>query len=86
MYNCSDIWHCLVTILKGGIKKMSEYIPSQEKIIRVLKNENSDEYDVGYYMGIKSMEYHKEKADILWGYISDKDIPEIEKKLEELEK
>ncbi len=64
---------------------MSEYIPSQETIKRVLKSENSEEYEVGYYMGTKSMKYHKEKADILWGYISDKDIPEIEKKLESLE-
>ena len=36
---------------------MSEYIPSQETIKRVLKNENSEEYEVGYYMGIKSMKY-----------------------------
>ena len=26
MCNCSDIWHRLVTILKGGIRKMSEHI------------------------------------------------------------
>ena len=40
-----------------------------------------------YCDGICSAEdYHRKKADILWGYISDKDIPEIEKKLEELEK
>ena len=31
-------------------------------------------------------DYHRKKADILWGYISDKDIPEIQKRLEELEK
>jgi len=30
--------------------------------------------------------YHEEKSDILWEYISDKDVPEIQKRLEELEK
>jgi len=65
---------------------MSEYIPNQETIKRVLKSENSEEYEVGYYMGIKSMKYHEEKSDILWEYISDKDIPEIQKRLEKLER
>ena len=31
-------------------------------------------------------DYHEKKSDILWEYISDKDIPEIQKRLEELEK
>ena len=65
---------------------MSEYIPNQETIKRVLKSENSEEYEVGYYMGIKSMKYHEKKSDILWEYISDKDIPEIQKRLEKLER
>lgn len=74
---------------------MTDYIPSQEVIKRVLKNENSEEYDVGYYMGVKSvpistflsvsMKYHECAKDILWEYISDKDVPEIQKRLEELE-
>ena len=64
---------------------MSEYIPSQETIKRVLKSENSEEYEVGYYMEIKSMKYHKEKADILWEYISEKYTSEIMKRLESLE-
>jgi len=64
---------------------MTTYIPSQEVIKRVLKNENSDEYDVGYYMGVQSMKYHEWAKDILWKYISDKDVPEIQKRLEELE-
>jgi len=31
-------------------------------------------------------DYHEKKSDILWEYILDKDIPEIQKRLEELEK
>ena len=34
----------------------------------------------------QAKDYHEKKSDILWEYISDKDIPEIEKRLEELEK
>jgi len=63
---------------------MSDYI--DEEIKRILKTENSDEFDVGYHMGIKSMKYHEEKSNVLWEYISDKDVPEIQKRLEELEK
>ncbi len=64
---------------------MSEYIPSQEAIKRVLKNENSEEYDVGYYMGVQSMKYHEWAKDILWEYTDKHDYEEIQKKLEGLE-
>ena len=37
-------------------------------------------------MYYKNKDYHEKKSDILWEYISDKDIPEIQKRLEELEK
>ena len=33
----------------------------------------------------KKNNYHEKKADILWEYISDKDIPQINKRLEDLE-
>jgi len=64
---------------------MTEYIPSQEAIKRVLKNENSEEYDVGYYMGVQSVKYHEEAKNILWEYTSKHDYEEIQKRLEELE-
>ena len=35
---------------------------------------------------LSAKDYHQKKSDILWEYISDKDIPEIQKRLEELEK
>ena len=64
---------------------MTDYIPSQEAIKRVLKNENSEEYDVGYYMGVQSMKYHEWAKDILWEYTDKHDYEEIQKKLEELD-
>ena len=53
---------------------------------------NQDEpdvsFDVGFYRGLleaknylNQNDYHEKAKDILWEYISDKDIPEIEKRL-----
>ena len=53
---------------------------------------NQDEpdvsFDVGFYRGLLEAknylnqdDYHKKAKEILWEYISDKDIPEIEKRL-----
>ena len=38
------------------------------------------------FLKLTTKDYHDKKSDILWEYISDKDIPEIQKRLEELEK
>ena len=65
---------------------MTDYIPSQETIKRVLKSDNSDDFNVGYYMGVQSMKYHEWAKDILWEYTDKHDYEEIQKKLEELEK
>ena len=65
---------------------MTDYIPSRETIKRVLKSDNSDDFNVGYYMGVQSMKYHEWAKDILWEYTDKHDYEEIQKKLEELEK
>lgn len=64
---------------------MTDYIPSRETIKRVLKSESSDDFNVGYYMGVQSMKYHEWAKDILWEYTDKHDYEEIQRKLKELE-
>ena len=56
---------------------------------------NQDEpdvsFDVGFYRGLleaknylNQNDYHEKAKDILWEYISDKDLPEIEKRLSDV--
>ena len=60
------------------IEDTKEFITDKD-IEDVMSSENNKEFDVGYYKGLS--DYHEKVKDILWEYISDKDIQEIEERL-----
>lgn len=52
---------------------------TDEDIKEVMKSENSKEFDVGYYQGL--LDYESKCQSIFWEYVSEKDIPEIQRRL-----
>ena len=69
--------------------KESKKLFTDEQENEVMNQDEPDvSFDVGFYRGLLEAknylnqdDYHKKAKEILWEYISDKDIPEIEKRL-----
>jgi len=68
-------------------ESMRLFTDEQEK--EVMNQDEPDvSFDVGFYRGLLEAknylnqdDYHDKAKDILWEYISDKDIPEIQERL-----
>ena len=74
--------------LENAIKEAKSYFTDEQEVEVMQETDTDVSFEVGFYRGLLEAknylnqdDYHKKAKDILWEYISDKDIPEIEERL-----
>ena len=74
--------------LENAIKEAKSYFTDEQEVEVMQETDTDVSFEVGFYRGLLEAknylnqdDYHKKAKEILWEYISDKDIPEIEERL-----
>jgi len=82
--------------LEEAIEEAKNYFTNEEESEVMNQNDSDLNFDVGFYKGLLEAQliqsnsnnqnnYNEKAKDILWEYISDEDINEIEQRLSKIE-